>query len=310
MTTKTGGKSTKGLTTRQALKAAAAALEGAGVTEAGMEAEFILCDILDCKRHALFLDPERVLKTEEQKKLTEFIARRKKREPLAYITGEAEFRGLKLKVTGATLIPRPETELLVEEGLSFLKGIKEPAVIELCTGSGCIAISLAVELLQKGARPRIYAVDISAAALDAARKNAEAHGVGSLIEFTEGDLFTPLENSGFKAGADLIISNPPYVASGDMTTLEPEVRDYEPPAALYGGPDGLYFIRRIIRESTKYLKPDGRIVMEIGWGQARAVKEEADKNPGLKDVRIKKDYSGIERIFTARKNSGHGGMNT
>ncbi|MFQ5442727.1 MAG: peptide chain release factor N(5)-glutamine methyltransferase [Thermodesulfobacteriota bacterium] len=289
---------------RQALSSAIEELEGAGVPDAVVEAERMLCRILKCKRHELFLNPEKSITTEEHGRIKAFMARRKRREPAAYITGETEFRDLRLKVTRAVLIPRPETELLVERALKFLEGIKEPVIIDLCTGSGCIAVTLAVELLRKGAAPLIYATDISGAALDVARDNAIANNVDKRVKFIEGDLFGPLGGLGLKGKADLIISNPPYVSTKEKESLESEVRAFEPPAALYGGVDGLLFIRRIIKGGPEYLRPGGVLLMEIGWSQGEAVKGLASKDPALIGATVKKDFSGMDRIFEATKKTG------
>ncbi len=286
---------------RDTLKDATRELEGAGVPDAPVEAEQMLCRILRCKRHELFLNPERALATEELERVREFLVRRKKREPSAYITGETEFRGLRLKVTGAVLIPRPETELLVDRALKFLEGLEKPLIIDLCTGSGCIAVSLAVELLRKGVTPLIYAADISEAALEVARVNAGANNAAECVRFVRGDLFSPLEGLRLKDRADLIISNPPYVAAKEKETLQPEVRDFEPPAALYAGEDGLDFIKRIIGGVGEYLRPGGLLLMEIGFSQARAVKGLASEKTGLRGFSIKKDLSGLDRILEAWK---------
>ena len=286
---------------RDTLKGATRELEGAGVPDAPVEAERMLRHITGLKRHELYMERGHRLEAEDVALLEDLLWRRKKREPLAYITGEVEFRGIHLTVTKDVLIPRPETELLVERALNFLEGLEKPVIMDLCTGSGCIAVSLAVELLRKGVTTLIYATDISEAALEVARVNARANNATECVRFVRGDLFSPLEGLRLKDRADLIISNPPYVAAKERETLQPEVRDYEPPAALYAGEDGLDFIKRIIGGAGEYLRPGGLLLMEIGFSQARAVKGLASEKTGLRGVSIKKDLSGMDRIFEAVK---------
>ena len=172
-----------------------------------VEAEFLLSHVLACKRHELFLSPRRVLSRDEEARLRSYIERRARREPAQYIVGEAEFRGLEFKVTSATLIPRPETELLVDEALDAARRSNAESLIavDLCTGSGCIAVSLAHEL----DRAMVYATDISEAALNVARENARANGVADRVRFLQGDLFGPLSGLGVEGRAGLILSNPP-----------------------------------------------------------------------------------------------------
>ena len=183
------------------------------------------------------------------------IERRAQREPLQYITGRQEFWGLDFMVTPDVLIPRPETELIVETALAACQDRSRPlTIIDLCTGSGCIAISLAKEL----PAARIFATDTSAKALAVARENARRHGVSDRIRFLEGDLFGPLEELDLQGQVDIIVSNPPYVPSGDRPALQPEVRDYEPELALFAGPEGTEIHRRIIGTAPRFLKKNGR----------------------------------------------------
>jgi release factor glutamine methyltransferase len=275
---------------------AAKALAEAGVPDPLAEAEFLLTHILKCTRPGLFLEPARLLTDGEAASFKEAVERRKKREPAQYITGDVEFRGHTIKVTRATLIPRPETELVVDEALEAAGAMGGNAlVVDLCTGSGCIAISVAAEL--EGSR--VYATDISTAALEVARENAVLNGVAGHVEFLEGDLFAPLPGR-LKGAVDIIISNPPYVSLPEMEGLAPEVRDFEPGTALLGGADGLDFLRRIIEEAPVYMKKGGLLIMEIGYSQSEKVREMAGKDGRYEEVTLRKDYSGIERIFSAR----------
>lgn len=281
---------------REALSLAAKALAEAGVPDPLAEAEYLLTHILKCTRPGLFLDTGRMLTGDEAAAFKAAIERRKKREPAQYIAGDVEFRGHTIKVTRATLIPRPETELAVDEALIGAGAVGSGAVIvDLCTGSGCIAVSVAVEF----ARCRVYATDISSAALEVARENAVLNGVADRVEFLEGDLFAPLPER-LEGAVDIIISNPPYVSLPEMEGLAPEVRDFEPETALFGGTDGLDFLRRIIAEAPRYLKKGGRLIMEIGYSQSEKVKEMAGKDGRYEAISLRKDYSGIERIFSAR----------
>lgn len=286
----------KKTTVRQALSGATAELAKAGITDALPEAEYLLTHILGCKRHALFLDPDRALTDDESVLFEGYLERRIKREPSQYITGEVDFRGHTLKVTRATLIPRPETELLVDEALKAASPLEKNAVIlDLCTGSGCIAISAALEI--KGSR--VYATDISEAALAVAKENALINNAGA-IEFFKGDLFKALPG-GLKGAFDMILSNPPYVAESDRALLSPEVRDFEPEGALFGGADGLDVVKKIIEGAPEYLKKGGVLIMEIGYGQSERVKEiTLNDNNRYSEALVRKDYSGIERILVAR----------
>ncbi len=285
----------KKLSVREALSRAIQELQDSGVPDARTEAEYLLSFALKAKRHEVYLYPERTLTEKESAEFTDFIWKRSSRKPAQYITGETEFRGLVFKVSPEVLIPRPETELLVEEALDFLKDFTgEETVIDLCTGSGCVAVSIAKE--RKNAC--VYAIDISKEALKVASLNAEMNGVSGRITFINGDLFTPL--TGLKGKARVIVTNPPYVSKEDIEKLDPEIKDFEPMIALWGGVDGLDSIRRIIEGSPEYLTPGGCLIMEIGWGQAEKVKEILTSHGLYQDIKIRKDLSGVERVVKAR----------
>ena len=285
----------KNPTVREALKGAVERLGAAGVDSPVQDAEFLITHLLKVKRHELFLNPERALTDAEAALFDSFIERRGRREPAQLITGECEFRGLTFRVTGDVLIPRPETELLIDEALekaASFKGASMLCAIDLCAGSGCISVAFAKE----APRWRVWATDISPSALKIASENAIANGVANRIDFLEGDLFAPLK--GIKAA--LILSNPPYVTAPEMKELEPEVAQWEPAGALYGGEDGLDFYRRIAAEAPKHLLPGGFLILEIGWGQAKAVRELIESAGRFTGIAIRKDYAGIERVVTAR----------
>ena len=225
------------------------------------------------------------------------VARREGREPLAYITGHQEFWGLEFEVSPAVLIPRPETELIVEAALGRFSDRHAPlAVADVCTGSGCLAVALAHEC--PGAH--VVAGDVSADALRTARRNAERHGVADRIELVQADVFDGSGTGAF----DLIVANPPYVPEGDRATLPPEVRDHEPPIALFAGEDGLAIIKRLVEQSTARLKAGGLLIFEFGLGQAGAVRALISQRPGLTMLDVRQDLQGIPRTAVASRQSG------
>ncbi|MFQ5480471.1 MAG: peptide chain release factor N(5)-glutamine methyltransferase [Thermodesulfobacteriota bacterium] len=283
---------------REALKKTEASLSSAGITEAAIEAEWILAEVLQIKRYEIFLQPGRVMTEDELKNLNKIIKRRERREPLAYITGRADFRGFTIKVSEATLIPRPETELLVDEALGALeKGGGPKLVLEPCTGSGCISLALAAEFHEA---IKIIACDISKDALLIARENAACNNVEDKISFLRGDLLMAIKPDG---AFDLIVANPPYIRETDMTGLQAEVRLFEPPLALDGGADGLDYIKRLIGDSAAVLRPGGSLLLEIGLGQALETIKFTDAAGFFEDIHMIRDLSGIERILSARKKS-------
>jgi release factor glutamine methyltransferase len=222
----------------------------------------------------------------------ELISRRAHREPLAYITGTREFWNLRFEVSPAVLIPRPETEGLIEAVNTMLPDRETSLrVADVCTGSGCVAVAIAVE--RRSAR--VVAADLSAAALDIARRNITRHGVRDRVECVQGDLLTPLTGR-----FDLIVANPPYVAVGSRTALQPEVRNFEPETALFGGADGLEIIRRLVADAPACLNQDGYLMFEFGDGQEADVSELISASKGLRMVDVKRDLQGIERVAIVR----------
>lgn len=289
----------KGRTITGVLRWAREYLSHLDVPEPYMEGEYLLTHVLGCQRKDLLIYPDRVLTSDEVKRFSEVIERRGRREPSQYILGEVEFRGLLFTVNREVLIPRPETELLVEEAVnSICSGVKDVTVLDLCTGSGCIAICIAKEIKERGGL-KVYAVDISGGAIAIARKNAERHRVEDKITFLVGDLFSVIEPLGLGGKIDLIVSNPPYVSKEAMGRLQPEIKGYEPVLALDGGEDGLDFYRRIIREAPRYLKQQGGLIMEIGFNQARHVRNLFEKEKVFSGVEMKRDLAGIERVIKA-----------
>jgi release factor glutamine methyltransferase len=223
----------------------------------------------------------------------ELVRRRIGREPLAYIMGRQEFWGLSFEVSPAVLIPRPETELIVEQALSLLtRGANGSTVADLCTGSGCVAVALATEI--DGVQ--ITATDISQAALDVARRNAARHGVADRIELRCADLL-----AGLSGPFDLIACNPPYVADGDRRGLQPEVRDHEPGVALFGGPDGFHVLERLVEGAAAYLRPGGHLLFEFGLGQDERVESLVGRADRLSLVELRRDLQGIARTAVVER---------
>ena len=237
-----------------------------GVDSPRLQTELLLAHLLKLPRMKLYLNFERVLSPVELDALRALVMRRAQREPLQHIIGSTSFCGLEMSVNKSVLVPRPETELLAEMGWHFLSTLNsQPSTcLDFGTGSGCIAIAIAV----KCATARAVAIDVSADSISVAKQNATTNGVSERIEFRCGDGFSTLNgNDQF----DLIVSNPPYIASEEIATLQPEVRDFDPRGALDGGADGLDFYRRLASESAAFLKPGGKLMIEFGDGQAEAI---------------------------------------
>jgi len=286
-------------TISQAIIEAAHKLQTAGVPEERLTASALLCHLLSLDRTELFTRADELLSEEQYQAFLALIERRAAGEPLQYITGHQEFYGLDFKVTRDVLIPRPETEFLVEQIIKLSKSINQSAEIliaDIGTGSGCIAVTLAKHI----ERARVFATDISPAALAVARENAERNGVTERIEFLAGDLFEPFTNRGLEAAFDFIASNPPYVALQDIATLQREVRDWEPHTALYAEEDGLMFYKRLLNEGKRFVKRGGYLVCEIGFTQLDAISQLIDAND-WQLAEITNDLQGIPRSLTIRR---------
>lgn len=274
-------------------------LEYAGIANAAQEARWLVAYALALKNHELATRFELSLTAEQFARVMSVVRRRESREPLQYILGSQEFCGLEFSVTPAVLIPRPETELLIQETLRE-GGFAEGAVlVDVGTGSGCVAVTLATIL----SGMRIFALDCSRDALSVAKGNAERQGVSNKIVWLEGDLLSPLRECSVAGSVDAIISNPPYIAEADWAGLQPEVRDYEPRGALLAGVEGIEFHERLIHDSREFLSPDGLLVMELGQGQAPLVRRAAEAAGGYTGVQTVKDEAGIERVLIARRAS-------
>jgi release factor glutamine methyltransferase len=286
---------TRGLQTL--LQTATRALTEAGIPDGRREAETLIAHLLNCTRLDLYRADSLSPDPDQQETFKGLIRRRARREPLQYILGTQEFWGLEFRVTTDTLIPRPETELLIEAVLEqFEKPAPPVTLADLCTGTGCLAVTLST--LYPAAR--ILATDLSAAALDVARFNAVRHGVAGRIEFLEGDLLEPLASMSLHKRIDVMTANPPYVPAAELDRLQPEVGLYEPRLALDGGYDGLDNYRRILPGALEFLRPGGRLVLEVGIRQATAVRTMAERI-GWRVDQIKKDLANIDRVIVLTK---------
>jgi release factor glutamine methyltransferase len=251
------------------------------------DAELIMAHVLGCNSTALLTHPERLLSAEEAGEFEGLLQRRLANEPVQYLTGEQEFFGLLFEVSPDVLIPRPETEHLVEAVLERFNRDANPRIVDVGTGSGAIAVAIAHAL----PRSRVTAVDLYPAALEIARRNAERHGVIDRMSFLRSDLLA----GGVCMQFDVVVSNPPYVADGEV--LEPQVANYEPHSALYAGPTGLEVYERLIPQARAVLKPRGWLMMEIGYGQRPALEALLG---GWSEVSFVPDLQGISRVVQAR----------
>ena len=274
-----------------AINSGAERLANAGVPEPRREASSLLRYILDRDAAFLIAHPEYVLTGAESGKYEDAIRRREQREPFQLIVGRQEFYRLGFEVEAGVLIPRPETEILVERAVDILGKVDKPKILEIGVGTGCISISI----LNSMKTATAVGVDISDQALDLAARNSKELGVADRLELLCSDLFEQVGERRF----DMIVSNPPYVPVGDRESLQPEVVQYDPHAALFGGEEGLDVIRRIAADAPAHLATDGYLLMEIGHGLAESVKELFGSGP-WKDVELINDLQGIERTLVAR----------
>ncbi len=283
----------------EALKQTAALLSNWGIQQSEKEAELLISYCLGIDKVGLYRDnPE--LNDESSLKLLSVLHRRRNREPVQYIVGYVEFYGLTIKVGRGVLIPRPETELLVEEAIKTISNLKSQIsnlkILDLCTGSGCLALAIAKHL----PHAEVYGTDISEEAITHAIENASINSISNAT-FLKGHLFEPIASEAFyDAAFDIIVSNPPYIKSSDIAGLQTEIRDWEPLDALDGGDDGLRFYREIIPSAMRHMKKGSYLMLELGIGQAAAVSGMA-KEAGLGDVVLIKDYSGVDRILKVMK---------
>ena len=269
-----------------------------GVEAGRLDAEWLLSAALGVDRLQLYLQYDRPLSPEEREAFKPLLRRRASREPLQYIIGRAGFRELELKTDHGVLIPRPETEVLVQEVLDWASagGRSVGRVWDMGTGTGAVALSLAAE----GACTNIVATDISPKALSIAAENAKRYGVSEFVDFREGSLFEPLgEDEKF----DVIVSNPPYIAESEREGLQPEVRDWEPPESLFGGEDGLDVIRELVAGTPDHLLAGGLLALECGLGQAEGIATELNATGAFVAVLIRPDLTGRPRFVIADRAS-------
>ncbi len=271
-------------------------LEGKGVERGRLDAEHLLAHALGMPRLQLYLQFDRPLEPFELDRFRPLLRRRAEREPLQYILGRAAFRELDLVVDPRVLVPRPETEILVDEVLAWAagRGRADLTAVDLGTGSGAIALSL----VREGPFARVVATDASEEALAVAALNAREAGLEAHIELRHGSLFEPLAHGD---RYDVVVSNPPYVAEAEAETLEPEVGTWEPAGALFGGPDGLSVLRSIVAGAWAFLHGGGLLALEVGASQAGQVVAAVEAEGGYDDVRVRRDLAGRQRVVMARR---------
>ncbi len=280
---------------REALNQATLDFTQCGLATPRLDAEVLLSHYLGMDRYGLYGQPELPVTGDAVQGFRSLVARRRRGEPVAYITGRREFWSLTFEVNRDVLVPRPETEILVEEVLKACvdEGREKPRILEIGTGSGAVSVAIASEL--KGAT--IVATDISLDALRVASRNAMKNGVADRIDFVQGDLFASLAGS-----FDLIVSNPPYIAEHEFSHLPADVKEFEPSTALLAGADGTAFHREIAGEGWGRLEKGGLLFMEIGYGQEGRVETALQETNRYEDIRFRKDYAGITRVVVARRN--------
>lgn len=264
-------------------------------------AELLVAHVLAVPRIKLYTDYQRVLTEEQLVRLRDLVKRAGDEEPIAYLTGITHFFNCELHVRPGVLIPRPDTETLVEQALQLFRnviGFESPRVLDLCTGSGAVAVAIA----KHAAAAQVTATDIADTAIEVARQNIETLGLGDRVSLKQGDLFDALAGDVDPTPFDLIVSNPPYIATGQLAGLPRNVRDYEPKLALDGGPDGLDPHRRILQGAQdRWLRAGGRVMLEIAYDQNDSALELAGQYPGLTDAKIVRDYAGHPRVLVATK---------
>jgi len=278
------------------MRSAIARLQESGFDEARLTVELLLAHVLHSQRIALYTDSNRPLSETDSQAFDELLDRRMRHEPLQYIVGSSSFMGLPFRVDRRVLIPRPETETLVEQVMIDLKGRPDEgpcAVLDVGTGCGCIAVALAKFVRQAS----VTALDASAEALEVARLNARVHGLEQELRFVFADLFGPLEEI-LGGPFTHIVSNPPYASAAEWETLEPEIRDFEPREAVSDGSDGFRFHRRIAELAPALLAEDGKVFLEVGWGQAEEVRRILAAH-GAVETGVAADLQDVPRVVTA-----------
>ena len=282
------------LNIRDILNRAASDFEKSGSNTARLDAEVLFSAWLQADRLEFYRTPEKIIGKEKISGFEGWIKRRAQGEPVAYITGIKEFWSLPFEVNRDVLVPRPETEILVEETIKTCRAMERKGlrILEIGVGSGAVSVSLAVELPEAC----FTATDVSPGALFLSRKNARAHGVEGCIDFLSGDLFEPV--SGL---FDVVVSNPPYISTEEFERLPREIREYEPQQALLAGTDGVFYHGKIIEGGRRCLKKGGWLLMEMGAGQNERIKKMLRDSEAYSDIETRRDYGGVERVIKARK---------
>ncbi|HEY5627819.1 MAG TPA: peptide chain release factor N(5)-glutamine methyltransferase [Nitrospira sp.] len=269
----------------------------AGVESAAQESVWLIEQALGLSGMSQVLDHDRELSQSDIGTVLTSVARRAAREPLQYILGTQEFCGLEFEVNRSVLIPRPETEIVVRETIRRLPRVPSPTIVDVGTGSGCLAVTLARSI----PAGRVIAIDRSASALDQAKRNAARHAVGSVISWLEGDLLAPLAGRGLEGAVTVIVSNPPYIREDEWETLQPEVRFYEPRTALVAGARGTELHERLLLDAISLLMPGGLLLMELGQGQSAALCEQVGSMAAYAAAEIVVDQAGIDRVLIVER---------
>jgi len=281
-------------------------LTNKGIDSPRLSAELLLSHVVGLKRIELYMQFDKPVAEQQLEHLRDLVKRAGQHEPIAYLVGRTEFYSLGLNITPDCMIPRPETELLVERAIEFLRthNTGTQFVCDLCTGSGCIAVAIA----KNYPNARIIATDICDTALAVAAGNVEKHQLKDRITLLCGDLFDPIITGldvnklvpDSDRGFDLIVCNPPYVSNTEYEKLDRNVKDYEPKVALFAGVDGLDIYRRVIEKADRFLKPDAALMLEVGYAQGRAVKELLEQTSTFAEIKIEKDFQNNDRIVSAK----------
>jgi len=274
------------------LKEGASILKEAGSPSAYLDAQILLCHIAGLSKVDIIRDRDKSLGEDISERFFQLIEERKMGKPIQYITGHQEFMGLDFYVHENVLIPRPDTEILVEKVLQLLKNKDNLEIADVCTGTGAIAVSLAYYIPDSF----VYASDISHHAVECCRRNIDKHGLESRMKLLQGDLLEPLFEEGLEGRLDALVSNPPYISKNDMETLPLSVRGFEPHLALYGGGEGLDFYIRILKDAARLLKKGGLLAFEIGYDQGPALTKLIEDKGSYKNIRIEKDLAGLDRV--------------
>lgn len=263
-----------------------------------LSAELLIGYVMNLERIQVYMNFDKTTSQSQLDELHQLVKRAVETEPIAYLIGKAEFYSVPIKVTTDCLIPRPETELLVERAIDFLRKRTGPqTILDLCTGSGCIAVAVA----KNYENCSVIATDISDAALAVAAENVKTHKLTDRIQLLQGDLFDPIIKELDESKFDLILCNPPYVTAAEYQKLDKNIKNHEPPGALDAGADGLDIYRKIAQNLDNFLKPDAALIIEIGYAQGPAVKEILEQNASFSEIKIEKDSSNNDRIVTLKK---------